>query len=308
MVAVGATEGGRLTNTPMNQRLADKQTPRLYSEFADWYHLLSAPDDYAEDASLYLGMLAELAGAPLGSVLELGSGGGNLAFHYKRHAHATLVDLSPRMLALSQALNPECRHIQGDMRTVRLAESFDAVLVLDAVQYMTTEADLRQVMVTVFTHCRPGGVALFAPDFTRETFAPATTHGGHDQDGRAMRYLAWISDPDPSDTTYVVDFAYLFQQKGEPTRSAHEQHIQGVFARAVWLRLLAEVGFQPTVRPFLHSELPAGSVVVFLGKKPGGLIECLPAGGFPAGTNACVRRDGGRPARSQRSGFDGSDL
>jgi hypothetical protein len=107
----------------------------------------------------------------------------------------------------------------------------------------------------------------------RETFAPATTHGGHDGAGRALRYLAWIRDPDPADTTYVVDFAYLLQEDGRPTRSVHDRHVHGLFGRAVWLRLLAEAGFRPDERPFAHSELPAGSVTVFVARKPDAPVE-----------------------------------
>ena len=242
--------------------------PLLYTEFADWFHLLTAPADYAEDARLYLDLLADANGAPPNTVLELGSGGGNNASHYKHAVAATLVDLSPGMLALSERLNPECEHLQGDMRSVRLGRTFDAVLVQDAVLYLTTEVDLRATMVTAFEHCRPGGVAVFAPDYTRESFAPATTHGGHDGDGRALRYLAWIWDPDPADTTYVVDFAYLFHEDDRPMRVTHDRHIHGLFGRADWLRLLREVGFEPAVRPFEHSELPAGSVVAFAGYRP----------------------------------------
>jgi SAM-dependent methyltransferase len=254
----------------MTERDTDHDLPRLYTEFADWFHLLTAPADYAEDARLYLDLLAEAAGAPPRTLLELGAGGGNNASHYKRSVRATLVDLSPGMLALSRRLNPECEHLRGDMRTVRLGRTFDAVLVQDAVLYLTTEDDLRRAMATAFVHCLPGGVALFAPDYVRETFAPATTHGGHDGPGRALRYLAWIRDPDPDDTTYVVDFAYLFHEDGRPTRSAYDRHVQGLFGRADWLRLLQEVGFRPAERPFAHSELPAGSVTVFLGRKPDG--------------------------------------
>lgn len=62
---------------------------------------------------------------------------------------------------------------------------------------MTTEADLRQVMETAFLHCRPGGVALFAPDYVRENFQPGTDHGGHDNGARGMRWVGWTWDPDP---------------------------------------------------------------------------------------------------------------
>src|SRR5260370_16532685 len=66
--------------------------------------------------------------APL-TVLELGSGGGNSAFHLKAHFAMTLVDLSPRMLVVSRRLNPECEHIKGDIRTLRLARTFDPLFV-----------------------------------------------------------------------------------------------------------------------------------------------------------------------------------
>jgi SAM-dependent methyltransferase len=242
----------------------------LYTELADWYHLLSAPGEWAEDARLYLDLLTEAADRPPATLLELGSGGGNIASHYTSVVEPTLVDLSPRMLETSRRLNPDCEHVAGDMRSVRLGRVFDAVLVQDAVLYMTTEEDLRAAMTTAFVHCRPGGAALFAPDYVRETFAPATTHGGYDGTERALRFLAWIWDPDPADSTYVVDFAYLLHENSQPIRVEHDRHVHGLFARAVWLRLLREVGFQPEERPFAHSELPEGAVSVFVARKPAG--------------------------------------
>ena len=61
------------------------------------------------------------------------------------------------MLALSGGLNPECEHIQGDMRTLRLERLFDTVFVHDAVTYMLTGQDLRAAIVTAFAHTRPEG-------------------------------------------------------------------------------------------------------------------------------------------------------
>ena len=242
--------------------------PRLYTDLAPWFPLLTAPADYAEEAAFYLRAFGEAADTSPRTLLELGSGGGHMASHYKRQVASTLVDLAPPMLALSAGLNPECEHVQGDMRTVRLGRLFDAVLVHDAVMYLTTEADLRRAAETAFVHCRPGGVALFAPDHLRETFAPTTEHGGHDGEGRGLRYLAWTWDPDPTDTTYLVDYAYLLREDGAPTRCVHDRHVEGLFGRADWLRLLAQVGFRATVRPLEHSEIPPGAVEVFVASKP----------------------------------------
>jgi SAM-dependent methyltransferase len=243
--------------------------PLMYGELAGWWPLLSAPAVYAEEAGIYRGLLVGAADRPPGTVLELGSGGGNNAFHLKAHFRMTLVDLSPGMLEVSRELNPDLEHVQGDMRTVRLGRTFDAVFVHDAVNYMTTVEDLRAAMETAFVHCRPGGSALFAPDQLRETFRTGTDHGGHDGDGRAARFLEWTWDPDPLDTTCTVDYAYLLREADGSVRVAYDRHVEGLFPRATWLSLLAETGFQARAVPVDHSELEPGTYEVFVASRTG---------------------------------------
>jgi SAM-dependent methyltransferase len=156
----------------------------------------------------------------------------------------TLVDLSPQMLEVSRQLNPDCEHLQGDMRTVRLERTFDVVFVHDAIDYMTTLEDLRQAMQTAFVHCKPGGMALFVPDEVRETFEPSTDHGGEDGEGRSVRYLEWSYDPDENDTTYITDYIVAIRDGDQPVKVVHDQHIIGLFARDEWLSLLSETGFE----------------------------------------------------------------
>jgi hypothetical protein len=242
--------------------------PRMYTDLAAWWPLLSPPADYVEEAAFYQRTLLEGCTRPCKTLLELGSGGGNNASHMKARFGMVLVDPAPEMLAMSRALNPECEHVEGDMRTVRLHRDFDAVFVHDAICYMTTEADLRRAIETAWLHCKPGGAALFAPDYVRENFVPGTEEGGHDgDDGRALRYLEWMWDPNPDDSTYVVDYAYLLRE-GMTVNVEHDRHIEGLFARADWLRLLSEIGFEPTVVPFEHSELEPGRHIVFVGRRP----------------------------------------
>jgi trans-aconitate methyltransferase len=154
------------------------------------------------------------------------------------------VDIAPRMLEVSRRLNPDCEHVQGDMRTVRLGRVFDAVFVHDAVDYMTTEQDLRAAIETAFVHCAPGGIALFVPDHVRETYEPYTDHGGNDGDGRGMRYLEWSYDPDPADTTVISEFVFLLHDGGAESVVAHERHVCGLFGRDEWLTWLTEAGFE----------------------------------------------------------------
>lgn len=238
--------------------------PLLYDELASWFHLLTPPEDYAREAAYYRAALAGVTD-PLATLLELGAGGGNNASHLKAHLRCTLTDLSPAMLAQSEALNPECEHVAGDMRTLRLPRTFDAVLLHDAVMYLTTEEDLRRAVETAFVHCRPGGAALFAPDCTRETFQPRTEHGGSDGPGRAIRYLEWSWDPDPGDTECVADYVYALREGPGEVRVVHDRHVEGLFPRATWRRLLAQTGFEERTPP-PHDPGEVG--VVFLAVRP----------------------------------------
>jgi SAM-dependent methyltransferase len=241
---------------------------KLYEDLAPWWPVMSAPADYAEEAELYSRTLVRSGDQPARTLLELGSGGGNNASHMKRQFELTLVELSAGMLGVSRALNPECEHLQGDMRTVRLGRTFDRVFIHDAICYMTTLSDLRRAIETAYLHCRPGGAALFAPDHVRETFEPSTDHGGEDGPSRSLRYLEWTTDPDPTDTTYQVDYAYLLRDADGKVRVEHDRHVEGLFSRADWLALLADLGFQGTVVPFDHSELEPGTQELFMGVKP----------------------------------------
>jgi SAM-dependent methyltransferase len=233
--------------------------PLLYGELAPWFHLLTAPADYAQEAGLYRRLLVEACDGPVRTVLELGSGGGNNASHLKAHFELTLVDRSPEMLELSRSLNPECRHLAGDMRDVRLGETFDAVFVHDAVAYITTEADLAATVATAAEHVRPGGVVLFVPDYVRERFEPHTSHGGHDGEDRALRYLEWVWDPDPADTTYLCDFAYLLRDETGSVRCVQDRHVCGLFPRATWLELLEGAGLEASAHVTEDDEEPAGA-------------------------------------------------
>lgn len=218
---------------------------RFYGDLAVWWPLISPPEEYAEEAA-YVATLLDSASGPVLDVLELGSGGGHNAVHLKARYAMTLVDLSEEMLVVSRRLNPECQHHQGDMRTVRLGRTFDAVFVHDAVDYMTSEADLRQAIETAFVHCRAGGVAVFVPDNTTETFESTSDHGGSDDiDGRGVRYLEWAWDPDRTDTWTLTEYAFLLRDTDGTVRVVHETHRTGLFSNDVWLRLLAEAGFEP---------------------------------------------------------------
>jgi SAM-dependent methyltransferase len=227
----------------------------LYTDLVSWYRMVDPVADHRDEAAAY--EAAFLRACPHAeTLLDLGSGAGHNAFHLKRRYRCTLTDLSGGMLSLSRELNPDCEHIQGDMRSLRLDRTFDAVLVHDAVMYMTTEADLRAAVATASAHTKPGGAALFAPDFVRETFRENTEELQGNEGERSLRCLAWTWDPEPADSTYRVDYAFLLRDRGN-LNVVHDQHVEGLFSRGTWQRVLTSAGFnvETVQRPIGNDEV-----------------------------------------------------
>jgi SAM-dependent methyltransferase len=216
---------------------------RVYSDLAAWWPLISPPEEYTEEAASLAGVFGSAA-TGVREVLDLGSGGGGVAVHLKDRFAMTLVDLSEEMLAVSRELNPECEHVRGDMRTIRLGRTFDAVLVHDAVDYMTGEQDLRLVIGTAFAHCRPGGLAVFVPDHVADAFKEVSGGGGgSDATGRRASFREHTWDPDPADDWVQAEYEFVLRSADGTVQVVREKHRLGAFSRATWLRLLTGAGF-----------------------------------------------------------------
>jgi SAM-dependent methyltransferase len=239
--------------------------PLLYGELVPWYRLLDPPADHLDEATSYREALERAAGPGAETLLELGAGAGHNAFFMKDRFRCTLTDLAEPMQALSRTLNPDCEHLLGDMRTLRLGRTFDTVLIHDAVAYMTSEDDLLAAARTAFAHTRPGGAALFAPDVVRERFQEGHALHAGDDGARSLRCLEWTWDPDPADTTYTVDYSFLLRD-GTHMKAVHDRHLEGLFSGATWMRILAATGYhvETTPRPLDDG----GTDEVFLCRRP----------------------------------------
>jgi hypothetical protein len=220
----------------------------LYGDLVPWYRLIDPPKDHLDEATAYRAALEKATTPPPVTLLELGAGAGNNALYLKERFQCTLTDLSEGMQALSRELNPECEHVLGDMRSLRLGRTFDTVFVHDAVMYMTSEADLAAVVKTAFLHTRAGGAALFAPDFVRESFRERTELHRNDDGNRTLCALEWSWDPDPGDDTFVTEFSFLLRDD-TTMRSVHDRHVEGLFARATWLGIFEAAGYRVETLP-----------------------------------------------------------
>ena len=216
---------------------------RLYHDLADLWPLFSPPEEYADEAEVYLEVLRSRLGPGRHIILELGVGGGHLLSHLTADHEAVAVDISEEMLALSHRLNPTVQHHLGDMRSIRLNTLFDAVLIHDAIDYMLTEDDLTAALTTARAHLMPGGLLLVAPDWFRETYpGKHTMHWHQDHGDTTLDVAEHLPDIPPASTIVQSTFVYTLR-RGTRITIEHDPHTTGLFPKNTWERLIREAGF-----------------------------------------------------------------
>ena len=87
-------------------------------------------------------------------------------------------------------------------------------------------------------------LAELVGDGARDDVGRTPRGEGHD---RAVRFISWDADIGSDESVYITDYVFVLRMKGQPLSIVHEQHVQGLFSRAEWLALLADVGFHAQI-------------------------------------------------------------
>lgn len=133
----------------------------VFNAYSDYYDLLYRDKDYEAEAA-YIQDLLVHNGIAQGALLEFGSGTGKhgclLALSgYSVHG----IERSEKMVTQSQTgLGFSCE--QGDIATVKMGKTYDAVLSLfHVISYQTTNAQLQAVFANAAKHISSGGLFVF---------------------------------------------------------------------------------------------------------------------------------------------------
>lgn len=215
---------------------------------------MSPPESYVEEVATFRTRFLRHGVQDGARLLHLGSGGGSIDYHLKQWYDVTGMDLSPAMVAHASRLNPEVRYHVGDMRTLRLAERFDGVLVHDAISYMTTLDDLVAVYRNAAAHLPIGGVMVALPEEIPERVAQARADvETHIDAHRRVTILELDHDPDPTDHTFENLFVFLIWEDGD-LRVEVDRHINGVFALDEFVGAMEAAGFDASVEEWELSD------------------------------------------------------
>lgn len=137
----------------------------VFNEYSRYYDLLYRDKDYASETD-YVHNIIQSNNPGAQTILNLGCGSGR---HDRCLAdlgyRVSGVDLSEGMLDAARKASSDyesLRYVQGDIRTIRLDETFDTVISLfHVMSYQVTNQDLMAAFTTAHAHLKPGGTFIF---------------------------------------------------------------------------------------------------------------------------------------------------
>ncbi|HTG66639.1 MAG TPA: class I SAM-dependent methyltransferase [Flavobacterium sp.] len=116
--------------------------------------------DYSKEYTFYNNLLQKTSPK---SILEIGSGTGNLAKYFiENNQNYTGLDYSKSMIAISQKRNLGCHFIHGDMRDFNLEEKVDAIIITSrSTSYLISNNDINDTFSSLYNNLNNGGVIVF---------------------------------------------------------------------------------------------------------------------------------------------------
>ncbi len=142
----------------------------VFDAYAQYYDILYRDKDYSAESNFVADHVRQ-AVPDASDILELGCGTGAHAEHLARLGYRVHgVDMSAEMLARAESRRAQMpaetaerlSFSQGDVRTLRSGQIYDAVISLfHVISYQATDQDLEDAMETAAVHLRAGGLFLF---------------------------------------------------------------------------------------------------------------------------------------------------
>ncbi len=224
------------------------------AEYADAYDDLYKDKNYTEECRLIDRLLQSYGNGTVRSVLDLGCGTGNHVLPLAEKGYKLVgVDRSARMLDAArqklsnQRLSGQTVFYEGDIRSFRVEQSFDASLMMFAVLgYQLENRDVLAALQTARRHVESGGILIFdvwyGPAVLREGPSDRVKSIATDE-GQILRLASGQVDVQ----RHLCKVSYhLWRMEGDRTRGQTEETHLMRFFFPLELNLFLECsGFAP---------------------------------------------------------------
>ena len=216
-------------------------------DYAAAYDTLYGDKDYAAECDLIEGVLRAHADGDVKRVLDLGCGTGGHAVPLAERGYAVVgVDRSVEMLRRARQRGSSARFQEGDIASVNLGETFDAVLIMFAVLgYLTDNRSVRGALRAARSHLSQGGLLFadvwYGPAVLAQRPAERVKVIQTPTGGQVIR--AASGQLEPRRDVCRVDYHLWRLEDGKLTAEVREQHHMRYFFEPELQAFLSDAGF-----------------------------------------------------------------
>lgn len=182
-------------------------TESVFNAYSRYYDLLYRDKDYAAEVE-YIDRLLQLNGAAGSELLEFGSGTGKHGrLLAQRGYRVTGIERSADMVAQAEQVDGfQCQ--VGDISTVQLGRTFDAVLSLfHVISYQVSNESVQAVFARAAEHLTPGGLFIFDVWYSPAVYALRPSVRVKRLEGEGLR-VTRIAEPEIYSNENRVDVNY----------------------------------------------------------------------------------------------------
>lgn len=236
---------------------------QVFGEYAHFYDAMYKDKDYEAECDFVEEAFRRFSAHEVSSVLDLGCGTGNHVLPLVRRGYEVVgVDRAPEMVRQArekaEAAGINAEFLLGDVRTVDLGRTFDAVIEMFAViGYQTTNEDLLSAMRTARKHLTPGGVFVFDAWFGPAVLVERPEKRSSTIDLEGGETLERYATPqhDLLSHTYEVRYGLVRRQGDDVLEESHEtHHMRYLFPQEI-VHFLDLAGFETvSMTPFMDFE------------------------------------------------------
>lgn len=230
-----------------------KRPPALYRFLAKHYDLIYSWKDYADETARVVDLIKRYRKSAGRTLMDAACGtGGHLKYLVKQFM-CTGVDLQPEMLDMARKKVPSAKFVRGNMATVRLGRSFDAITCFfSSIGYLKTYRQLFLTFQNFSHHLRPGGVVVMEPWLTQRAYSVGRP-GLNVYNGERMK-IVQVTVAKKTGMVARMDMHYLLAEWNRPVRYFSDCHEMAMFNTNRMLAMMERVGLQakfiPSHQPF----------------------------------------------------------
>jgi SAM-dependent methyltransferase len=147
----------------------------LFERSANYYDIIydAVKKDYGRETNRLREIIRRRKRSAGKELLDVACGTGRHISFLKQFFAVEGLDLDHRLLAIARKRNPGIPLHQANMLKFKLHKQFDVITCLfSAIGYMTTVPKLRQAIMNMARHLKPGGVIIVEPWLTPKSYQP----------------------------------------------------------------------------------------------------------------------------------------